>query len=87
MEESDEDSEDAPTIKIRKEEYYSTTKFTSYRHQWLSGFFKYLKSPSAGYKKLENRLQHVGQVEKLLETLDPNGKDITILGEEFGDIV
>ena len=87
MEESDEDSEDAPTIKIRKEEYYSATKFTSYRHQWLSGFFKYLKSPSAGYKKLENRLQHVGQVEKLLETLDPNGKDITILGEEFGDIV
>ncbi|RMX45672.1 hypothetical protein pdam_00023843 [Pocillopora damicornis] len=87
VEESDEDSEDAPTIKIRKEEYYSATKFTSYRHQWLSGFFKYLKSPSAGYKKLENRLQHVGQVEKLLETLDPNGKDITILGEEFGDIV
>ena len=32
-------------------------------------------------------MQHVSQVENLLETLDPEGNDITILGEEFGDYV
>jgi len=56
-------------------------------HQWLCGFFSFLRLPSAGYQKLQNRLQHVSQVQHILEVLDPDGDDITILGNEFGDTV
>jgi len=69
VEESDDSGEewqDDSTTKVKKVDYFSATQFTSSHHQWLCGFFKYLHSPLAGYKKLENRLQHVGQVQKLL---------------------
>ena len=86
-EEKSNDEEEPEKKKMKKEEYYSATKFLNARHQWLCGFFSFLHLPSAGYKKLQNRLQHVSQVQNILEVLDPNGDDITILGSDFGDIV
>ena len=70
--------------KVKKEQYYSATTYEN--NQWLCGFFKYLHLPAAAYKKLSNRLQHVGQIQALLETLDPLGTDINVLGDENGDV-
>ena len=68
--------------------YYSaTSNFNSPRHQWLCGYFGYLRLPDAGYKSQQNRLQHVRQVAKLLEELDAKGDDITVLSKDDGDIV
>ena len=86
-EEESTDEEELEKKKIKRQEYYSATKFLNARHQWLCGFFSFLHLPSAGYKKVHNRLQHVGQVQSLLDALDPNGDDITILGSDFGNIV
>jgi len=89
-EESEEEANDEEELdlkKVKKPEYYSATTFLNARHQWLCGFFSFLQLPSAGYKKLQNWLQHVSQVHNILEALDPNGDDITILGNDFGDIV
>ena len=90
-EESEEEEEEESSEEFekpqRKEEYFSQTSFESYRHQWLCGFFRFLHLPDAGYKKTSNRLQHVGQVRALLESLDPKGEDITVLAKEDGDIV
>jgi len=89
-EESEEEANDEEELdlkKVKKPEYYSATTFLNARHQWLCGFFSFLQLPSAGYKKLQNWLQHVSQVQNILEALDPNGDDITILGNDFGDIV
>ena len=63
-------------------EYYTATKYDDNRHQWLCGFYRYLGLPDAGYKKDALKLQHVGQVKLLLEALDKDGDDITVLGEE-----
>ena len=81
------ESEESQPAKLKKQEYYSATKYESNRHQWLCGYFRYLQLPDAGYKKLSNRLQHVGQMSNLLEALDPAGKDITVLAEDDGDAV
>ena len=90
-EESEEEDEEESSEEFekpqRKEEYYSQTSFESDRHQWLCVFFRFLHLPDAGYKKTANRLQHVGQVSALLESLDPKGEDITVLAKEDGDIV
>lgn len=53
----------------------------------MSGFFKYLHLPDAGYKKLANRLQHVGQMCNILEAIDLDGQDITVLAGDSGDAV
>lgn len=81
------ESEESQPAKLKKQEYYSATTYESNRHQWLCGYFRYLQLPDAGYKKLANRLQHVGQMRNLLEALDPAGKDITVLAEDDGDAV
>ena len=84
---SSSEGEDGQTVKPKKAEYYSATTFESNRHQWLCGFFKYLHLPDAGYKKLANRLQHVGQMRNILEAIEPHGQDITVLAEDSGDAV
>ena len=72
----------------RSAEYYNaTSNFDSPRHQRLCGYFGHLRLPDAGYKAEKTRLQHVRQVAKLLEDLDPNGADITVLSKDDGDIV
>ena len=87
--EDDEDDDNAEKIKSqpRALEYYTATKYDDKRHQWLCGFYRYLSLPDAGYKKDALKLQHVGQVKLLLEALDKDGDDITVLGEEQGHAV
>ena len=87
--EDDEDDDNAAKIKSQPGalEYYTATKYGDNRHQWLCGFYRYLGLPDAGYKKDALKLQHVGQVKLLLEALDKDGDDITVLGEEQGHAV
>ncbi|CAH3166889.1 unnamed protein product, partial [Porites lobata] len=87
--EDDEDDDNAAKIKSQPGalEYYTATKYDDNRHQWLCGFYRYLGLPDAGYKKDALKLQHVGQVKLLLEALDKDGDDITVLGEEQGHAV
>ena len=87
--EDDEDDDNAAKIKSQPGalEYYAAAKYDDNRHQWLCGFYRYLGLPDAGYKKDALKLQHVGQVKLLLEALDKDGDDITVLGEEQGHAV
>ena len=87
--EDDEDDDNAAKIKSQPGalEYYAAAKYDDNRHQWLCGFYRYLGLPDAGYKKDALKLQNVGQVKLLLEALDKDGDDITVLGEEQGHAV
>ena len=87
--EDDEDDDNAAKIKSQPGalEYYVAAKYDDNRHQWLCGFYRYLGLPDAGYKKDALKLQNVGQVKLLLEALDKDGDDITVLGEEQGHAV
>ena len=76
----DEDDGVAPT----QEAYFTHPKPQTERHLWLTGFYAYLGTPRAGFKKERNRLQHVSQVQTILEDADPQGKDISVLVLEEG---
>lgn len=54
------------------------------RHKWLCSFYNYLFTPTAGFKKDRNRLQHASQVKRLIEETDPKGDDIKFLVEDEG---
>lgn len=84
---TEEEEENDPAGQVKAEHYYTKTKYENNRHHWLCGYYQYLELPDAGYKKKANRLQHVGQVKSLLNSLDPEGEDITSLGDDGGDAV
>lgn len=50
-------------------------------------FYQFLSRPTAGDKKTTIRLQHVQQMRKLLEAIDPDGDDILCLLKDVGDCV
>lgn len=68
-------------------EYFTDPSPKSNRHKWPVKFFQFLSRPSAGDKKRSIRLQHVTQMHKLLEAIDPNGNDILCLLQDEGDCV
>lgn len=53
-------------------------------HKWICFFYRSLFTPSAGFHKDCNRLQHACQVKKLIEETDPKGEDILFLVQEEG---
>ena len=57
------------------------------RHKWLCFFYCYLFTPTAGFHKDRNRLQHACQVKKLIEETDPKGDDILFIVEDEGNRV
>ena len=67
-------------------DYFEERQLKSNRHKWLCQFYRYLFTPSAGFQKDKNRLQHACQVKKLLEEADPREDDIVFLAEEEGNI-
>lgn len=56
-------------------------------HKWICFFYRYLFTPSVGFHKDCNRLQHSCQVKKLIEETDPKGEDILFLVQEEGNRV
>ena len=70
-----------------KEDYFKETEPNSNRHKWLIAYYKYLFTPSAGFDKERNQLQHASQVKTILEETDPKGDDIVFLAEEEGNRV
>ena len=81
-----EDDCDEPDYAM-KEDYFKETEPNSNRHKWLIAYYKYLFTPSAGFHKERNRLQHASQVKTILEETDPKGDDIVFLAEEEGNRV
>ena len=57
------------------------------RHKWLCNFYRYLFTPTAGFHRDRNRLQHACKVKKLIEETDPKGDDILFLVEDEGNRV
>ena len=79
----DNDTEDeSDTIYPMQEDYFTDPNPKSNRQKWLIGFYNYLYTPSAGFHKARNRLQHASQVKTILNDIDPKGLDITVLVEE-----
>ncbi|KAL9977968.1 hypothetical protein ACROYT_G015437 [Oculina patagonica] len=68
-------------------DYFTDPSPKSIRHRWLVKFYEFLSGPTAGDKKKSIRLQHVTQMRKLLEAIDPNGEDILCLLKDNGDSV
>jgi len=84
----DEDQEDEDEdVYPRVADYFQEKNPKSNRHKWLVYFYNHLFTPSAGFHKDANRLQHACQVRKLLEECDPAGDDITFLAEDEGNKV
>ena len=78
----DDDEDDG--VAQTQEAYFTHPNLQTERHLWLTGFYTYLGTPWAGFKKERNRLQHVSQVQTILEDVDPQGKDISVLALEEG---
>ena len=57
------------------------------RHRWLTGFYDYLSRPAMGDKKKSISLQHAGQMQFLLEYINPKGDNITCLAQDEADAV
>lgn len=47
----------------------------------------WLQQPDVGYKEKHVHLQHVSQIESILESINPSTDDVTILADIDGDIV
>ena len=81
-EDPDDDSEYLMTVDFFEEKELKTN-----RHKWLCYFYHHLFTPTAGFHKDRDRLQHAYQVKKLIEETDPRGDDIAFLAEEEGNRV
>ena len=56
--------------------YFQTRRLISDRHRLLVDFYNYLGTVNEGQKTEKVRLQHACQMRKILEDIDPAGKDI-----------
>ena len=68
-------------------DYFKEKDPKTNRHKWLVSFYRFLFTPTAGFKKEQNRLQHACQVKKLIEETDPKGDDILFMAEDEGNRV
>ena len=83
---SDKDeSSDDDTEYLMAADYFQEKQPKSNCHEWLCQFYRYLFTPSAGFHKDKNRLQHACQVKKLLKEADPHGNDSVFLAKEEGN--
>ena len=88
---SDSDSEDSADPDYMPREsavsYFTSPVPSNDRQQWLAGFYRYLNTPNCGRKRAKDRLQHATQARQILEDLEPNGTDLTILSQDEGYVV
>ena len=81
------DGDEDDGVAQTQEAYFTHPNPQMERHLLLTSFYAYLGTPRAGFKKERNRLQHVSQVQTILEDVDPQGKDISVLVLEEGQQV
>ena len=67
--------------------FFETRRVTTDRHRFLVDFYSFLGTVDEGQKDERVRLQHANQVKKILENIDPGGKDIQALAREDGRAV
>ena len=67
---SNEDPEDDSEYLMAKD-FFEERDPKNNRHKWLCYFYRYLFTPTAGFHKDRNRLQHANHVRKLIEETDP----------------
>ena len=81
----DDDDEDykAPSVKA----FFEPRRITSNRHWFLVQFYNHLGSVDEGQKNDKIRCQHACQMRKILEDIDPKGKDIEKITAEEGRAV
>ena len=88
---SDSDSEDSPDPDYVPSEsalaYFTNPAPSHNRQRWLAGFYRYLNTPDCGRKRAKNRLQYATQARQILEDLEPNGTDLTIISKDEGYVV
>ena len=77
----DESDEDESSYGI-VEDFFEEKNPKTNRHKWLCFFYRYLFTPTAGFHKDRNRLQHACQVKRLIEETDPKGNDILFIVED-----
>jgi len=86
-EESDDECGDSENGDANNEEYFTFVAPTTPRHEWLTIFYRYLGTPSAGGIGAKVRLQHASQVRTLLECIDAGGTDVDALSADEGNAV
>ena len=67
--------------------FYLSQRITSDRHWFLVKFYDHLGSIDEGLKDEKTRCQHACQMRKILEDMDPRGKDIAVIATEEGRAV
>ena len=67
--------------------FFETRRATTDRHRFLVDFYSFLGTVDEGQKDERVRLQHANQVKKILENIDPSGKDIQALAKDDGRAV
>ena len=76
--ESDDDEDDDYQGEGAKT-FYLSQRITSDRHWFLAKFYNHLGSIDEGLKDEKTRCQHACQMRKILEDMDPRGKDIAVI--------
>ena len=84
--ESDDDEDDDYQGEGAKT-FYLSQRITSDRHWFLAKFYNHLGSIDEGLKDEKTRCQHACQMRKILEDMDPRGKDIAVIATEEGRAV
>ena len=79
----DGDDYELPGVKA----FFETRRVTTDRHRFLVDFYSFLGTVDEGQKDERVRLQHASQVKKILENIDPGGKDIEALAKDDGRAV
>ena len=67
--------------------FFQTQRIVTDRHRLLVDFYDYLGTVDEGQKVEKIRFQHAYQMRKILEDIDPGGKDIRVLASEEGQVV
>ena len=88
IETDDDDDDDGDDFELPgAKAFFETRRVTTDRHRFLVDFYSFLGTVDEGQKDERVRLQHASQVKKILENIDPGGKDIEALAKDDGRAV
>lgn len=84
---SDENEDDDEYVQPGAKAFYETRRIATDRHWFLVEFYNHLGTVDEGQKAERVRFQHASQVRRILEDIDPGGKDIQALVGDDGRAV
>lgn len=88
IETDDDDDDDGDDYELPgAKAFFEARRVTTDRHRFLVDFYTFLGTVDEGQKDDRVRLQHASQVKKILENIDPGGKDIEALAKDDGRAV